>query len=206
MKNFILICLVIFGGYKLYQHKVGNHHVRLAPDGRPIAEFFVSSGCGDICEGVASVLKDRKIPHEVIDIQSEAGEKSGVLQYPLVRVGKKSVWGDKRNEVVGMLAEVYGDSALYPAERTVMKSHFDHAGKPRVVLYGTSWCPYCKKQHEYFRERNIRYEYVDVESSDSARQSYEILHGSGYPLIYVGYRAFSGYTERPIQDALAEWK
>lgn len=85
-----------------------------------------------------------------------------------------------------------------------MDNHFDENGRPLVVMYGTTWCPYCKKQREYFRSQDIAYTELDPEKSDTAKTAYTILQGGGYPLTYVGYRRFSGYQEREIKQAIAD--
>jgi glutaredoxin len=204
MKKLILFGFLAFCGYKLYQHvSAPGDTGRLAADGTPIAQLFVGPGCGQTCAEVEELLKSRNINYELIDIGTPEGEKSGVNQYPLTRVGKQAVLGNARNQLVTVLAEAYGDSALTPGERMAMRGHFDANGKPLVVLYGTQWCPYCKRQREYFADHNIVFEDVDVEASSSAKLAYDTLQGAGYPLIYVGYRRFDGYKEQEILEAVA---
>jgi glutaredoxin len=206
MKKMILVLLVALGAYKLYQHTHAGQQVRLAPDGKPIAQVFVAPGCNQICDQVVTFLRERNIHHELIDVTSSEGEKYNISRIPVVRVGKREVVGGSRSAIVGWLAQVYGPSVLTPAEQMVMQGHFDAQGKPRVVLYGTSWCPYCKQQREYFKTQGIRYDEVDVEGSAEAKLAFDILHGHGYPLTYVGYKAFNQYTEQGIKEALAEMR
>lgn len=47
---------------------------------------------------------------------------------------------------------------------------------------------------------------VDVEASQASGLAYAALKGNGYPLVYVGYRRFSGYTEQEILATIAELK
>lgn len=203
MKKLILFCLVAFCGYKLYQH-VSVPGQRLAADGTPIAQLFVGPGCGQACVEVEEILRTRNVNYELIDIGTPEGEKFGVTQYPFMRVGKQTVLGNSRNQIFTVLAETYGESVFTPGERMAMRGHFDADGKPLVVLYGTQWCQYCKRQREYFADHNIHFEDVDVESSSSAKLAYDTLQGAGYPLIYVGYRRFDGYKEQEVLDAVAE--
>jgi glutaredoxin len=72
------------------------------------------------------------------------------------------------------------------------------------VLYGTSWCGYCKRQREYFAAHNVPFVNIDVERSSSGKLAYDTLQANGYPLVYVGYRRFDGYKEKEILDAVAE--
>lgn len=205
MKKLILLGLIVFGGYKLYQHvSAPSDKWRVAADGTPIAQLFVGPGCEQYCSEMEEVLKGRNINYELIDVSTPEGAKYGVSGYPLTRVGKLAVSGNARNRLVGVLAEVYGNKVLTPGERIAMQDHFDDKGRPVVVLYGTQWCGYCKRQREYFADHNIAFSNVDVEASPSAKLAYDILQGGGYPLIYVGYRRFEGYKEQEVLDAVAE--
>lgn len=128
--------------------------------------------------------------------------KYGVHQYPLVQVGKDSALGG-RLEIIGVLARNLGPEVFSRSERMAMENHFDDQGRAIVVMYGTEWCPYCKKQRAYFQSQNIAYTELDPEKSAAAKTAYTILQGNGYPLTYVGYQRFSGYQEGEIKDAVA---
>lgn len=204
MKKLFLFGFLAFCGFKLYQHfSALDDKGPVAADGTPIAQLFIGPGCGQTCAEVEEILRSRNVNYELIDIGTPEGEKSGVTQYPLTRVGRQSVLGNPRNQIITVLAEAYGDSALTPGERMAMRGHFDDSGKPVVVLYGTQWCAYCKRQREYFAEHNIEFYEFDVEASPTAKLAYNTLQGTGYPLVYVGYRRFDGYKEREILDAVA---
>jgi thiol-disulfide isomerase/thioredoxin len=107
-------------------------------------------------------------------------------------------------QITSALAENYGEKVLTRMENAAMSNHFDTDGRVKVVMYGASWCPYCKKQREYFAANSILYQEIDVEQSESNKLLFSTLHGSGYPLTYVGYRRFSGYKEKEIVDAMKE--
>jgi glutaredoxin len=207
MKKLILFGLIAFCGYKFYLHEsVLKDKGPVAADGSPITQLFVGPGCGQPCDEVEEMLNSRKINYVLIDVSTPQGEKYGINQYPLTKVGKQKVLGNARNQLIAVLAETYGNSVLTPTERIAMRGHFDEKGNPVVVLYGTSWCQYCKHEREYFAEHNIPFEDLDVESSQSAKLVYNTLQGAGYPLVYVGYRRFDGYKEKEILDAVAELK
>lgn len=207
MKKLLLLALLIFGGYKLYPQVFG--HADRGPvdaDGTPITQLFVGPGCGAVCAGVEDVLRESNVHYEVIDITTPGGKKYDIERYPLTRVATHRVLGNSAHEIRGVLAQVYGDEVLPPGERRVMRSHFDETGQPLVVLYGTSWCGYCKRERAYLSAHNIAFVDLDVESSREAKLAYDTLQGGGYPLVYVGYRRFDGYREREILDAVAAIK
>lgn len=203
MKKLILVGLMAVSAYKLYQYASSSHYA-VAADGTPIVQLFVGPGCDQACDEVEEVLKSRNVNYELIDIGTAEGEKYGVNQYPLARVGRRSVLGNARHQLVAVLAETYGDSVLTPGERMAMQGHFDANGRSMVVLYGTRWCQYCRRQREYLADHSVSFADVDVETSASGRLAYETLQASGYPLVYVGYRRFEGYKEKEILDAIAE--
>lgn len=205
MKKLILISLMIFSGYKLYQHFSSAHDIGpVAADGTPIAQLFIGPNCDQLCNEMEALLINRHINYELIDVSTPEGKKFDIPQYPLTKVGKQKVIGNNRNQLIAVLAEAYGESVLTPGERMAMSGHFDEDGKPMVVLYGTKWCGYCKREREYLADHDIPFYDLDVESSPSAKLSYDTLQGGGYPLIFVGYRRFDGYKEREVLNAIAE--
>jgi glutaredoxin len=190
------------GVYKFYPHVFSLHGKGASSSA--IAQVFVGPNCGQLCTDVEEIFNSRNVKYELIDVSTPEGEKYGIHQYPLTKVGKQTVPGNSSTLLISALAETYGNAVLTPIERAVMKSHFDEKGKPMVVLYGTSWCQYCAYQRQYFADHHIAYSDVDVESSSAGKTSYSILQGNGYPLVYVGYRRFDGYKEQEILDAIAE--
>ena len=63
-----------------------------------------------------------------------------------------------------------------------------------VVMYGTSWCTYCKKAKTYFEAKGIKYREYDIEKSPSARRQYDKLDGRGVPVILVGDKRMNGFS------------
>ena len=203
MKKLLILGLLLFGGYKLHTtghlpflKKAGAFDAR----GNPVVRLFVGPGCGTVCDEIESLLQSRRVEYELFDISSPEGSKFGVNRYPLIQVGHDSALGGKW-EIIGALARNLGPEVLSRAERMAMENHFDESGKAMVVMYGTTWCPHCKRQREYFRDNDIPYTELDPEQSPAARTSYNILQGQGYPLTYVGYQRFVGYKAQEIKAA-----
>lgn len=74
--------------------------------------------------------------------------------------------------------------------------------QPRVVMYSTSWCPYCEKARAMFRARGIEYTEYDIEQSSQARAAHRELGGRGVPLILVGFEALRGFNEQRVLAAI----
>jgi glutaredoxin len=71
-----------------------------------------------------------------------------------------------------------------------------------VVVYGTSWCGYCKKTRQYFEEHHIDYTDYDIETSEIAKQKFQALKGKYVPLIIIGTERIEGFHIEAIQQAL----
>jgi glutaredoxin len=62
-----------------------------------------------------------------------------------------------------------------------------------VTLYSASWCGYCRKAREYFRQKSIPFEEYDVETSAKGRLDYAVMKGRGVPIILVGHHRMDGF-------------
>lgn len=74
--------------------------------------------------------------------------------------------------------------------------------QPRVVMYSTSWCPYCAQARAMFRARGIEFTEYDIEQSAQARAAHRELGGRGVPLILVGFEALRGFNEQRVLAAI----
>lgn len=207
MKKIIIVALLLFVGYKLYSTGTFNQLPFLQKsgafdvNGKAIVRLFVGPGCEAPCAEIESLLKNRKVEYNLVDIASPEGAKYGVHQYPLLQVGNDNAPVGNTAELIGILASHLGPEVLTRTENLAMQNHFDDKGRAMVVLYGTEWCAFCKKQRAFFESQGIPYVELDPEKSDSAKTAYTILRGDGYPMTYVGYRRFVGYNESGIKQA-----
>lgn len=55
-----------------------------------------------------------------------------------------------------------------------------------IVMYSTSWCPYCRKARNYFKQNRIPFTEYDVEELPNRMREFKRLGGTGYPLILIG--------------------
>lgn len=214
MKSLITLALVVVAGFLFYKYVFPSLWNKGAFDknGNPTVIVFTWDGCGDSCARIATTLKERNITFEEVNTLSDEGQdrfkKFGGDAMPLTVIGKNKILGDNILEIENALTETYGMSILTPYEQEAMKRHFDENGNPKVVMYGTSWCPKTKRLREYLVSHNIPFTDYDVERDSEGTWSYGILKGSGYPTGYpttfVGYRKIIGHDEQRISKALDE--
>lgn len=83
----------------------------------------------------------------------------------------------------------------------------DHSGLAAadVIIYSTSWCPYCAKTRDFFDSASIPYTEHDIERSPSAMREYQALSGRGVPVIRVGDTVIQGYDPAAIRTAIEQY-
>jgi glutaredoxin len=76
--------------------------------------------------------------------------------------------------------------------------------RAKVDLYVTSWCPYCHKAAEYFRQRGVAIRIYDIEKDKKAAARKQRLSGGkqGVPFAVVNGVAISGYDPDRYGQAL----
>lgn len=71
---------------------------------------------------------------------------------------------------------------------------YQGAESQRVTMYATSWCGYCRKARNYFRQNGISYIEYDIEKDERAKRMYDLLGGKGVPVILVGKKRMNGFS------------
>jgi glutaredoxin 3 len=78
----------------------------------------------------------------------------------------------------------------------------DKTRQPRVVVFTSPTCSFCRAAKGYFRQRNIRFKEVDVSrDASAAREMVRRTGQQGVPVIYIGSRFVVGF-DRPKIDRL----
>jgi glutaredoxin len=86
-------------------------------------------------------------------------------------------------------------AAVPPAPQRGTIKPVNSSASGGVVLYVTSWCPYCRKAQDYLSRKGIRYSSVDIETP-RGRDAYRAAGGGGgVPLMVSGARRVQGYSE-----------
>ncbi|QEY16802.1 glutaredoxin family protein [Cellvibrio sp. KY-GH-1] len=75
-------------------------------------------------------------------------------------------------------------------------------GDKKVIIFVTSWCPYCKKLKRQLDSLGVAYEEHDIESSKKSYFIYYSLGGGGVPISIVGDKVIYGYQPDFIQSEI----
>ena len=73
----------------------------------------------------------------------------------------------------------------------------------KVKVYSTSTCPWCIKAKEFFKEKGIEFEEVDVGANQEAAQEMMEKSGQmGVPVIDVNGKIIVGFDQAAIEEAM----
>lgn len=78
--------------------------------------------------------------------------------------------------------------------------------EPPIVLYMTSWCPYCRKAQDLLDEIDADYVAKDIEKDPQAHREFQRLGkgSSGIPLIDFGGKTLRGFNPEKIRKLADE--
>ena len=202
MKKLFVVVLIVglIWVFKPEWLPFNNHTLAFDSNGDPEVWIFTLNRCRNICASVRSDMGERGVPYREFNIDSnekyfELWKTYNKDDLPLFVIGDHIIDGYRYDEVISSLAETYGQRYLTRAESAYMGFHFNDDGSPRIVMYGTSWCPYCKKMREKFNDKNIEFVDIDVEKPRVLKDLMKTLNITGYPITYVGYQRFEGVEE-----------
>ena len=85
-------------------------------------------------------------------------------------------------------------AAREPLSLAALADYEEQQKEQRVVMYATSWCPYCQQARNYFRQQGISYTEYDIERDADAKRRYQEFGGRGIPVIFVGKRRMNGFS------------
>lgn len=206
MKKPLLFVIALAGAWYAWSQHAG---VQGAYDenGEPLTLLFTTGQCGDACDRMRAYLKKRVEFEEFDAFEDEAG-RALYLEYggdgflPYVVMGEQRVIGPDTGAVVSAMAAELGPGSIREREAQALALNFNQDGEPIVVMYATDWCGYCKQARDYFRANNIAFVEYDIEKNSKAKRNYDVLKGSGTPLIYQGYTRVVGFHPRLVEEKL----
>ncbi len=208
MKKIIIIVAIIAGIYH-FKPELFSTGADISTAGTTgDVELFTYTDCGSYCRDAIDVLKRKNIAFTHYDIQADKAaeaywkKRGGGQRFPTMFIGEDRVTeGFYRTQFTHALAKRFGVAMLDRDQRSVVQNQLATYGHEKVVMYGTSWCPYCKKARAFFAKQGIDYVEIDVEKSAQGKRDYQRLDSSGYPLIYAGLNRFQGFGPK-VERAL----
>jgi glutaredoxin len=96
-----------------------------------------------------------------------------------------------------------GQAILRMKPETLAKLHRLAPGP--VIMFATSWCPYCAKAREVFAKKGVQFTELDLER-DGAAEAFQrdVMGLGGFPTIVIGNRVTQGFDEGQIVASLKE--
>jgi glutaredoxin len=202
-----IVLLLLAAGAAWYFWSNQNHvEGAYLDDGRPRTILFATEACGDACDFMRNYLKRRRVEFEEFDaFDNGAGQAlyknyGGEGYLPYTVLGSQRVTGPDAGSFISAVALELGPESVKEREAKALARHFNSSGEPLLVMYATDWCGYCDKARDYFVENGIAFVEFDIEKDGKAERAYEILKGTGTPLLYNGYQRVSGWNERRIKS------
>lgn len=89
---------------------------------------------------------------------------------------------------------IYAGSTPEPLRLGALPDYDEQRKEHKVVMYATSWCPYCQQARNYFRQQGILYTEYDIERDADAKRRYQAFGGRGITVIFVGKRRMNGFS------------
>lgn len=194
-----------WGGWKLPFG--GKNTTAVDSAGNSAVWLFTFEGCGYSCSSAVKELRSRNVPFEEKVINPERSDDSNFKlwqgygasnNFPLLVVGEQSVTGFYVPDMASLLGETFGETYLTQNESRYFTEHFNTDGSPRIVLYGTDWCPHCAALRKKLKANHVSFEDVDVEKGGDKKLLLQTMGIAGYPATWVGYRRVkngSNYNE-----------
>jgi glutaredoxin len=109
-------------------------------------------------------------------------------------------WGERNGYTDG-----YGASSSTSSPGTVLVARDDASGhrdmastRPKVEVFMTSWCGYCRKMIQFLKEKGIPYTAYDIEADSAAAKVYDDLGVRGVPIVRIGTHIVHGYDPESV--------
>jgi glutaredoxin len=161
--------------------------------------LFTVSGCGSPCSDANNFLSRRHVNYEEIVVTDGKEEEKKWERYgaittmPVLVVGDVTISGFNKWNYVSTLALNYDNEYLTGSEAEIFDKNFGPDGEPKLVMYTMDGCGYCEQAIRQLREDGIQFEERNSSASYRAKKELDKLE-SGTPLIYYGYRRFTGWS------------
>jgi glutaredoxin len=210
MKKLLFIALIAFGYWNWQSKQTPVNLAAFDSAGKPQVILYTFAGCGEPCAKVIAELEKRQVPYTeaVVDPNNQnepnfkAWEKTGENQFPLTVAGEEMALGDSTSALLKVLAVNFQDQYLTSNEAKYYNRHFDSNGNPQLILYGTSWCPYCASLRKDLNAEGIAFIDFDVEKSVDYKDIVDTMEIGGYPTVWYGYERLNSYKIEAIKKLI----
>ena len=92
-----------------------------------------------------------------------------------------------------------------PRKKEESRPSYETKKRAELVLYTTSWCPYCRKARDYLRSRGIDFVEYDIEKDrEAATRKRQLDNRGGVPFAIINGRSISGFSASAYERALQE--
>lgn len=216
MRKLILFSAIGFGVWQWTQGGFPSFSQVNAFDeaGNPVVKVYTVDDCGKPCDMALNELKRRRVkfeekridPNNETDEDVEEWKKLGRNSFPLILSGEEKINGSGTPAAMAtMLGLNYDDKYLTSTEQRLFKNHFNPDGSPKIVVYGTSWCPGTKKLREELQASNVDFVEVDVERTGNQDRLLRTMEIGGYPATWVGYTRVNGTNLKSVNTVLNDY-
>ena len=133
-------------------------------------------------------VNSEKVGQEKESMQTEEGKPKGKGQMPVLRSKGPIPPPTSREGVQAGQKQVNRNQRAY--------------SDIKVLLYKTSWCPYCHKASEYLTSLGVNLTEYDVEQDSEKDEESRRKGGSGVPIIDVEGTILRGFSAAGIKEAV----
>ena len=105
-----------------------------------------------------------------------------------------------RSEAQTLQTQLAAQMAAFERTAKTVRATPTRSDQPKVIVYSTAWCGFCKKAKAWLTARNIRFEAKDVEAEPEAAEELEAKKQAagtagqgGVPVIDVGGELIYGF-------------
>ncbi len=114
------------------------------------------------------------------------------LQPPILKVMRKTVF-------LNFFALILVLSAI-----SFYSTSAASAAPPRIELFVTTWCPYCKVAETTLRMKGLAYTRYDIEHDSEAMKKYQEIGAGGVPIFRINGRLIRGMNLEALNAILRE--
>lgn len=156
-------------------------------------KVYTANGCGPCADAIA-LLGDAGVVVRVLNTDTDDNAKADVES---ISGGRMPLIVDGEHHMSGFDPEFLQGWYVERPSNTVRLNQMGvyRAGEVRLpILYGTTWCGYCKQARQYFADHGMAFRDLDIEHDAEAKRQYDALGLSGVPVMVYEDMIWSGFS------------